>query len=493
MFMSVIKVCNRVAGISPEARLLLYFLSRQRAGAGLTVDTLRGLLGVSERVMSRLRRELLAHGYVVERELDATGEKRERAFLLSPGFAEMGPVKGGLSPRIEDGGEWAHLSGRVLALKFPLPLSPSKVGAPKKPPSRQGSGRLLSASNRLLLAVLFGLADECGVVRRVWPKTIAQLVGMTGGQLRYQLEKLLDLGLIRAIVPGVTGQALFGVSPGAYFLNLSHRAFGESPSSSWWLIYPASPILGEGGSLKRDIAALYRQLRLGKGLAPDDYWGEILAEAGMIEPQQIMQLKKYFDGVGSPNLPSYMQMKVEEYASWLLSHHRSHLLQIHRGEVPPIIIWEKLGLTDNVAEDLFPPAMGGVVKDDERMVVVRLVASLSGLLALRIDGVLRSSFMNDTAVASGTPLGVHDDYRCLVMPETNRAARHVCAIQVIQSGPVGNVGMIFQMSAKNPRAWLPAPDPFRETDLSDANAFSLGMMTPPISSGRGHPSAEMTS
>lgn len=80
---------------------------------------------------------------------------------------------------------------------------------------------------RLLLAILYGLADRNGVVRGLGLGQLARLAGMKRQSLEYQLGKLAEAGFLRAHVSGVTGQFAYGQAAGTFFLDPSHHSIPE--------------------------------------------------------------------------------------------------------------------------------------------------------------------------------------------------------------------------------------------------------------------------
>lgn len=97
-----------------------------------------------------------------------------------------------------------------------------RTGAQKK--GRQLSPRY---GTRLLLAILYGLADRNGVVRGLGLGQLARLAGMKRESLGYQLGKLAEAGFLRAHVPGVTGQFAYGLAAGNFFLDPRHQSMPQ--------------------------------------------------------------------------------------------------------------------------------------------------------------------------------------------------------------------------------------------------------------------------
>lgn len=96
----------------------------------------------------------------------------------------------------------------------------------KQPPVRKKTDRL-STSNRWLLAVLVSHADKLGVVRGLGMSRLRQLSGLRESTLKLQLNRLVELGLIRSQVPGVSSSFFVGAKISTtFFLNLNHPLLG---------------------------------------------------------------------------------------------------------------------------------------------------------------------------------------------------------------------------------------------------------------------------
>lgn len=80
----------------------------------------------------------------------------------------------------------------------------------------------LSVNNRLLLVILLDQANSMG---RVGPTSLGELAKLTGfslNQIKVQLQKLKEIGLVCGVVPGVTGATLFGKAKSHIYLNFLH-------------------------------------------------------------------------------------------------------------------------------------------------------------------------------------------------------------------------------------------------------------------------------
>lgn len=207
-------------------------------------------------------------------------------------------------------------------------------------PSRRGAGSKLSDPNRMLLLVMLALADDCGVVRGRGLGYLALRTGISRSRVQLQVAKLLALGYVRAAVPGVTGSLLFGKVAGTYFMNLQHPAYGEHarPAGIYLFSCPAHIRDSEIRCLIKATGVLPLQVRVGVRMLPnsqcehplDPYGtggikilaplGELLTQRGQPTPAPLEKLAPLLlDGLRSRELIDFLQLKLEEYAAWLLS------------------------------------------------------------------------------------------------------------------------------------------------------------------------------
>lgn len=80
----------------------------------------------------------------------------------------------------------------------------------------------LSPTNRVVLAVLYIHADECGFVENLSMKQLGKLAGLaTRDRIEGQLDKLMKLGFILDYVPGLSGKIAWSVGgTSSFFLNV---------------------------------------------------------------------------------------------------------------------------------------------------------------------------------------------------------------------------------------------------------------------------------
>lgn len=313
-------LCHSAGEVSAEAKLLLAGMIRHYDDAPVRgVDKSIGKhLGMSARVVSREVAELVSAKHLMSVPASPTGS-RGRPVVVYRVRPELLHYSAVVKPVAwddkDDGGHFEALIEVLLADPSEVSGGSSERG---QGPSREGAAERLSASNRLLLMVLLGLADRNGVVRGWGPSELSRLLGLTAGQLAGQVQKLLALGYLRAAVSGVSGSRLFGRRPGAYFLNLSHSSYkGAVPEVV--LVFPVEEVdlyhrsQGNGRVIYRLTVQMGRQ-------APSEYIKGLMLSAGFADMGEVMRrLAPFFNGIGTSTLSEYFQMRLEAYATHMLS------------------------------------------------------------------------------------------------------------------------------------------------------------------------------
>jgi hypothetical protein len=190
----------------------------------------------------------------------------------------------------------------------------------------------LSTANRLLLAVLLGCSDRVGSVTDLDRGNLCRLTGLTPSSLQRQLKKLHTLKSIRAIAPGVMASDLFGPISSSIFLNLQNPTRCLVGESANFFIY--TPIrdstLYVTGFITKSLA--YRMLEIGdkhsRGVLKKTYertWSDaqgLLPDLARLEKMSELLKEKR---VSRQQLSVILQARLEEYASFLLSHHWTDL------------------------------------------------------------------------------------------------------------------------------------------------------------------------
>jgi len=247
----------------------------------------------------------------------------------------------------------------------------------------------LKVTNRLLLAVLLCKSDVCGVVRGVSISELSKLTGMSKDMLRSQLRALKVAGYIRSSVQGGIGICLFGMAKGAYFLNLRHCSFGGLAKSGVTAILPIV-ITHENGSLEGfrifSLAGLIQGrrknavLRNNKSVVDkiDAYLRN--ADNGLInDVQSFITIVELFRRDRKVSESFYLQMKVEEYASFLLSKRWADLANIDKEGDRQLI--------DKIESDIY--ISNAEISNQQKITLFEFIHHVSLRMALRVQNEIK--------------------------------------------------------------------------------------------------------
>lgn len=327
-----------------EAKYFLVQLLRDQHWLGLSkqdVEYWVSRFGMTARAVGLAIRELSAAGYICPKEI-ASGKRGKPARMMeicksvndllgmSDGaqknknkrMPELPPT-----PPLWHGKLIDQLLEPDLVKRFDAPLSGSNGRAAVMAAKRHRLG----FAGRLLLAVLLRFADEYGVVRCLGRSDLSRLTGMSKERLSSQLDCLQKEGYLYAVVAGVSTNGLIRVGKGAFFLNLKHSA------------YAAVALRGPGILFTEKGVRLHAHIRYGERLveaariiSEKASRGQIISfpgfAAGVCDRQfgsvsGLESIDKFYSGIFCPemcpatffSLKKYMQIKVEQYASVMLS------------------------------------------------------------------------------------------------------------------------------------------------------------------------------
>lgn len=192
----------------------------------------------------------------------------------------------------------------------------------------------LLISHRLLLSILLIHADSCGVVKGLGMADLCKLACMKRDRVESHIVKLLKEGYIRQYVPGLTGQMLFGCVKGVFFLNLRHANFKNHAYAGLTFLFREDVLFDEfefqeskqvfrksGYFRERFYSAgscgIY--VRRGADQKPSVIIFEDEKPVSEIQAK-LPQISGFFREDSFLSESSYLQMKLEEYASYLLTH-----------------------------------------------------------------------------------------------------------------------------------------------------------------------------
>lgn len=216
-------------GLSAEAK---YFLIRVlfiygRTPVDATVLTLEETIGMTDAVLKKARDLLVEKKYLIRLPVDSKksvksprGRPRERFSVADSLIVELSAVV--RAQKIQKKKAFADMTHkqRLTQLLFWQPDTASGRDIFSIIEASKKVARPLRPATRILLAILYGDADTCGAVSGLSLATLKQRSSMAMDRLDSQLSKLTELGYISSRVSGLTGRSLFGRSAGAFFLNV---------------------------------------------------------------------------------------------------------------------------------------------------------------------------------------------------------------------------------------------------------------------------------
>jgi DNA-binding Lrp family transcriptional regulator len=209
-----------------------YLRYRFKSTGPLTVDELAGCLGMpAGECAAALSRLLMESVLIASSEPGRYAGRPKRSFRLHDdvalklAIARAGPKPPAITAHL---GVVEHLikGPFIHATKPDMEVLSMPVKAASRPdgsaavPKRSS---LLSRSNRLLLAMLYGHADGFGVVRGLSNADLCTLTGLDPISVKQRIRKLIELGFIRRHVPGVASPIFAEKLKSSYVLNLNHR------------------------------------------------------------------------------------------------------------------------------------------------------------------------------------------------------------------------------------------------------------------------------
>ena len=171
--------------------------------------------------------------------------------------------------------------------------------------------------NRLLLSTLLLYADQFGIVREVGVSKLSKVTGLNRERIKAQVHKLIALRVMRGVIPGVTMSVVLGVSKSVYFINFNHNVFPEGSSGT--IVLTAISTASGGVGECNEVGALIESAKIGKWLRFERYkkFFGILPDSDRFN--SLARLFSSFAKNGES--PRVLQVKLEEYASMLLSKH----------------------------------------------------------------------------------------------------------------------------------------------------------------------------
>lgn len=306
-----------VKGLDPAGK---YFLVRfiQCFGTaepmGLGVKALAKQFGLSDRQTTKSLADLVACG-VMTFSSTAEGKGRpKRCYRLQDDFHKK-LNKAPTLPVRQHEAVVGSLLRHEIKKSFQANEKPEKQKVDLAPladiRSKRQSGQL-SVVNRLLLSVLLCHADRFGVVSNLGSSALCKVTGLSQERLMYRVRVLIEQGLIRAYVPGVTSTLLSAKTKSIYFLNLNHPELSDEGSATSVLVCVTGDPFPDR---EPDVLHAYR------------FYSEMVLHRGsskVYERRPCTPLLGAFEGQ-SPSFFRVLQAMLEKYAAGFLSVHWSDL------------------------------------------------------------------------------------------------------------------------------------------------------------------------
>jgi hypothetical protein len=287
--------------ISPEAK---FFCVRFVAMSGgdqpvkLTVKELAAALGVTDRVVTSSLLELVDNGFLSLKKIVEGKGRPKSEYQCLPAFTK-----------------------KLKALSATLPMiHSSKIDHVLASAAKDVAG--MSNTNRLLLAVLLAHADAFGVVRDLGLADLCKLTGLNRVRVKGHIHKLQSISIFRFWKDGLTDPKLFGAVKTVYFLDLSHSALGPAHNSTAVFVFSGVHYI-EYRDL--DEAALIGKAAYSPRYQPLTFDWALPCAGFMPIDGKYNLLAAYFSSLWSPvgrvAQIELLQLKLDEYASFLLTNH----------------------------------------------------------------------------------------------------------------------------------------------------------------------------
>jgi len=296
-----IMVPMELRSISPEAKFFLVRfvqLYGLRSSVRLGVKELSQATDVTDRVVSRSLRELVEFGLFVHTKIREGKGRPKSEYTCSLLTVNL------LQERCKN-------AASIHDAKIDYVLN----GAGGR------NNVKLSITNRLLTALLLNYANKFGVIRNLGLSDLSKRTGLNRDRVKTQLHKLHSLGVIRSSVPGATDSQLFGPTKSIYFLNLHSALLNQGNQSALILIRTGENDLNLNSL--NEACWIIHAADLCKGDAFD---------LGVWMLDFLPRNKKYerlaalfYPRVKSLKILPLLQVKIEEYASALLSRYWNSL------------------------------------------------------------------------------------------------------------------------------------------------------------------------
>jgi hypothetical protein len=264
-----------LAGLDPRVK---YFLVRFVQLFGIVasvqydVKELAKKFGVSDRLVTKSLADLVGAGLLGHQNIKGLGRGRSKnEYRCTPSFVSLlskhsvtvsssqKEVIANLLERAAEKSLPARVSGGARSCAASFAALQDKISPTQRLADLRARKKndCLSATNRLLLAVLLSRADRFGVASDFGSSELCKATGLSPERLRHRIGRLLDLGLIRAYVPGATSRFFYGKITSVYFLNLQHPEISDGSNVTLALACKLERALDS----MHDVSSIYLEVR----------------------------------------------------------------------------------------------------------------------------------------------------------------------------------------------------------------------------------------
>lgn len=305
------------------------------------VVTLERVIGMSDYLLKKVRTELVNKGYLTMLTSCTEGKQgRPRmAFKISDSF------------KVKLDSFYDPHSGNY---RKPLPIYATRLEMlfennykNKKLPISQ-----MKPDTRVLLAVLYCHADDCGVVRGLGRSALGRLAGMAVDRLDTHLDNLFELKYILSQVSGVTSKYLFGLASSVIYLNIYFDNLISSNENKILIMYQSTHYessLSDGFGRKFSELIRRHKYALDSDIKNIDNFSAIQRVKANFKSGVFVgvDLRK----VGNPNPKDILRHAVKDYYGWMddfISFDFEHFFDIRNSEVLADYIDLKVGVVATV-------------------------------------------------------------------------------------------------------------------------------------------------
>lgn len=377
-----------LSNVGPEEK---YFLVRfvQCFGiadpVSLGVKELATRFGLSDRQVSKSLAALLGRGVLALSSTPDGGGRPKRSYRLQDAFVKalnkppQKPSKSYYPPPFNEihkeaiGRLLRHENSKTGQQSTKLEPGDGAADLAAQMRARRQSGRL-SVVNRLLLGVLLCYADRFGVVRDLGSSALREATGLNQERLSNRVRQLVNQGLIRAYVAGVSSTVLGKKESSTYFLNLHHPELADHRSDIVVLVVETEHSSEEDKLQYADM--IWKGARDVRRF-PAAFEGEAVGEFFRL----FMGQRDYFYRL--------LELKLETYAAQLLSSHWHALSTGTLIEVPAL----RMRIREDFLNPAEPPEPISPSSEEERSpsLVEKMLYGLSIKLAVRIQTMIIST------------------------------------------------------------------------------------------------------